>query len=332
MSSDASSSQSRPQTLPTPFDERRDICLHISLFHNLSALEAAVSTSTATNKGVLLAIQLITSNLLYCSEPSGESRATFVLAMSPPHSRPVGLTATLHSVAVSALARKELAAILSALMAGAKYGVKIRLPHAIVMTALFGRRKGVTVGMHLTRIGRVVADHASHLACFAATYKSLLMILKWTSRRILQKYRSSAQQSTLSWSLWKRVGMLLAKALLMLGTRLESGCIDHLSLPCLALPCLAYSDTVHLLDLYICFSHWYYSLSGIIAVNGPHSVPSLSSPVLGPISPPTPPGYPERIYHSWIAGAIGGYFVWGRHSAVNHQILLYLSSRVLSKY
>jgi peroxisomal membrane protein 4 len=30
-----------------------------------------------------------------------------------------------------------------------------------------------------------------------------------------------------------------------------------------------------------------------------------------------------------VAGAIGGYFVWGRYSAVNYQIVLYLTSRVL---
>ena len=42
-----------------------------------------------------------------------------------------------------------------------------------------------------------------------------------------------------------------------------------------------------------------------------------------------PPGHPERDHHALIAGAIGGYFVWGRYSSVNSQILLYLSSRVL---
>lgn len=42
-----------------------------------------------------------------------------------------------------------------------------------------------------------------------------------------------------------------------------------------------------------------------------------------------PPGHPELVYHSFIAGAIGGYFIWGRYSAVNQQIVLYLASRVL---
>jgi peroxisomal membrane protein 4 len=40
-------------------------------------------------------------------------------------------------------------------------------------------------------------------------------------------------------------------------------------------------------------------------------------------------GHPERPYHALIAGATGGYFVFGRYSSVNNQIVLYLSSRVL---
>jgi hypothetical protein len=41
------------------------------------------------------------------------------------------------------------------------------------------------------------------------------------------------------------------------------------------------------------------------------------------------PGYPELSHHALLAGAVGGYIVWGRYSAVNYQILLYLSSRVI---
>lgn len=44
----------------------------------------------------------------------------------------------------------------------------------------------------------------------------------------------------------------------------------------------------------------------------------------------TLPGYPECKYHSFIAGAVGGYYVWGKeYSSVHYQILLYLASRVL---
>lgn len=42
------------------------------------------------------------------------------------------------------------------------------------------------------------------------------------------------------------------------------------------------------------------------------------------------PGYPKHKSHPFIAGAIGGYFVWGKeYSSVHYQILLYLVSRVL---
>jgi len=42
------------------------------------------------------------------------------------------------------------------------------------------------------------------------------------------------------------------------------------------------------------------------------------------------PGHPERSHHALVAGAIGGYLVWGRYSSVNYQIVLYLTSRVLA--
>jgi len=42
-----------------------------------------------------------------------------------------------------------------------------------------------------------------------------------------------------------------------------------------------------------------------------------------------PPGYPERIHHAFLAGAVGGYFVWGRYNSLNQQIIFYLTSRVL---
>ena len=42
------------------------------------------------------------------------------------------------------------------------------------------------------------------------------------------------------------------------------------------------------------------------------------------------PGHPERSHHALVAGAVGGYLVWGRYSSVNYQIVLYLTSRVLA--
>ena len=41
------------------------------------------------------------------------------------------------------------------------------------------------------------------------------------------------------------------------------------------------------------------------------------------------PGLPEHPYHAFLAGAAGGYIVWGRYSAVNYQLVLYLASRIL---
>jgi hypothetical protein len=41
------------------------------------------------------------------------------------------------------------------------------------------------------------------------------------------------------------------------------------------------------------------------------------------------PGLPAQSYHAFLAGAIGGYAVWGRYSSVNYQLLLYLASRVV---
>jgi peroxisomal membrane protein 4 len=41
------------------------------------------------------------------------------------------------------------------------------------------------------------------------------------------------------------------------------------------------------------------------------------------------PGYPYRNYHSLIAGAIGGYYVWGSRNKINLQVNLYLFSRVV---
>eukprot|EP00536_Pseudo-nitzschia_multiseries_P011008 jgi/Psemu1/204701/e_gw1.355.19.1 len=117
--------------------------------------------------------------------------------------------------------REELSAVVSALIGGATYGVKIRLPHALVMTCLF--RRDLSSKQKLRTILRLVYEHASNLAAFATIYKVALAALKGSSRS----------------------------------------------------------------------------------------------------------GEPERPYHSLLAGAAGGYLVWGRYSSVNHQIVLYLASRIL---
>lgn len=47
------------------------------------------------------------------------------------------------------------------------------------------------------------------------------------------------------------------------------------------------------------------------------------------VGPGAPPGLPEKPYHAFLAGTIGGYIVWGRYSGVNYQLILYLASRIL---
>ena len=55
----------------------------------------------------------------------------------------------------------------------------------------------------------------------------------------------------------------------------------------------------------------------------------MDGPARGQRLTSRPPGHPERSHHALIAGAVGGYLVWGRYSSVNYQIVLYLASRVL---
>lgn len=41
-------------------------------------------------------------------------------------------------------------------------------------------------------------------------------------------------------------------------------------------------------------------------------------------------GRPAQNIHALMAGAVGGYLIWGQWSAVSHQVLMYISIRVLS--
>lgn len=126
-------------------------------------------------------------------------------------------------------ARDEIGAILSALLSGARYGVKIRLPHALVMTFIFRRKlsflKKLKISLNATK------DHSCNLAMFAFTYKFVLLFLKLRKRK---------------------------------------------------------------------------SLNGGLV----------------------PAGIPNCPGDALIAGGIGGYLVWGRYTAVNYQICLYLLSRI----
>jgi hypothetical protein len=76
----------------------------------------------------------------------------------------------------------ELQAIAGALVGGARYGLKIRIPHALVMTLLF--RRDLSSKQKVKSIIKLALEHASNLASFASIYKSTLAALKWSSRRL----------------------------------------------------------------------------------------------------------------------------------------------------
>jgi peroxisomal membrane protein 4 len=153
----------------------------------------------------------------------------------------------------------EVSAIVVALVGGARYGIKVRLPHALVMTLMF--RRELSSREKVRSIVKVVLEHASSLAAFATVYKTVLAALKWSSR-CLRRLRPGSERS--------------------LGRRFLT-----------------------------------------LLVDGPP--PPAGTPQL----PASVAGYPETPYHALVAGAAGGYLIWGRSSSVNHQIVLYLTSRVI---
>jgi peroxisomal membrane protein 4 len=159
--------------------------------------------------------------------------------------------------------KDEVSAVVSAMMGGAKYGIKIRLPHAFVMTLLF--RNDLSNRQKMGTIVRLVLEHASNLAAFATIYKAILSIFKWSSRYLRQQHQHHPDED-------RNFGRLLLR----------------------------------------------------LIVDGPWALGGATKTCTI-----TKAGHPERPYHSLVAGACGGYIVWGRYSKVNEQILLYLTSRVL---
>ena len=63
----------------------------------------------------------------------------------------------------------EVAAIIAGTLSGAKYGLKIRLPHATVMTFLFAKQ--LTFREKFKTIAKLSGEHATNLAVFVAIYK-----------------------------------------------------------------------------------------------------------------------------------------------------------------
>jgi len=83
---------------------------------------------------------------------------TPIRTMNPP-----GANSSAHDIP------SEIKAILDGLIGGGKYGMKIRLPHAAVMTLLF--RRNTTAKDKLRIIFKSTFEHSKNLASFAAIYK-----------------------------------------------------------------------------------------------------------------------------------------------------------------
>mmetsp|Transcript_25482 Transcript_25482/g.55133 ORF Transcript_25482/g.55133 Transcript_25482/m.55133 type:complete len:275 (+) Transcript_25482:226-1050(+) len=160
----------------------------------------------------------------------------------------------------------ELIAILSGLIGGGRYGLKIRFPHALVMTSLF--RRDLSSKDKMQTIIKLTREHATNLAAFAALYKTILSILKLSSKYLQQDEREDVEKAGILQSL----GRIL-----------------------------------------------------VLTIVGPTASNSRSSSAI----PRSNPGIPETSRHALIAGAIGGYAIWGRYSSINYQIILYLTSRII---
>jgi len=102
----------------------------------------------------------------------------------------------------------ELHAIFLSLVGGARYGVKIRLPHAIVMTLLF--RRDLSAQKKLKSILKLVAEHGANLATFAFLYKAILALLKWTSRHCLPQRNGGSGTSQQRNGLFRTLGRFLS--------------------------------------------------------------------------------------------------------------------------
>ena len=165
----------------------------------------------------------------------------------------------------------EVAAIISGLIGGGRYGLKIRIPHAFVMTFLFGNK--LSFRQKIKVIAKLAAEHSINLASFACLYKFLLASLKVLSRLIQQNGGDASR----------------------------------------------YSGTVR--GMVKSFM--------TMIIHGPFSTSINRAKAATYPYKNIPAGLPEQPYHAFLAGAVGGYIVWGRYSSVNYQLLLYLASRII---
>lgn len=189
------------------------------------------------------------------------------------------------------------------MVGGARYGLKIRVPHALVMTSLF--RRDLSTKQKLRSVMKLAIEHASNLAAFASIYKAMLTALKWTSRHVRnhQYYGDFSHNND---------DVIHESAVRAFGRAFLSLIVDG----------PVFLDNV--------FNQ------GTPTVNQQQrqrqrrgrSHTRISRAMSMPLPEAAPPGHPEHVYHSFLAGAVGGYLVWGRYSSVNFQIVLYLASRV----
>ncbi len=193
------------------------------------------------------------------------------IAMSINETMPELLNAANSTTTTAALLWDEVASIISGLIGGGRYGLKIRIPHAFVMTFLFGNK--LSFRQKLQVIAKLAAEHSINLASFACLYKFILASLKVLSRLIIQQQNGG-------------------------GASIQSGIVRHLVKSFMS-----------------------------IIINGSFSSSKITNP--GATTATTPAGLPQHPYHAFLAGAIGGYIIWGRYSNVNYQLILYLTSRVL---
>ncbi|EJK49340.1 hypothetical protein THAOC_31792, partial [Thalassiosira oceanica] len=102
----------------------------------------------------------------------------------------------------------EVAAIIAGTLSGAKYGLKIRLPHATVMTFLFAKQ--LTFREKSKTIAKLTAEHATNLAAFVFIYKfgvryssvNYQMILYLASRILVGSIKLAREKGVkpFSWS------------------------------------------------------------------------------------------------------------------------------------
>jgi peroxisomal membrane protein 4 len=100
-------------------------------------------------------------------------RSAGIMAEAPAVERPINILL------------EEIREVLLSAFGGARYGAKIRLPHALVMSLLFGgffsttsTNKNNDIKSILRRVVQLTVEHASNLAKFAAIYKTVLFALK----------------------------------------------------------------------------------------------------------------------------------------------------------